>query len=71
MTWRSTASPPRKVVMTEGAVAGGIDVPRDMIEGPEAIGGPAVYLAGQTAGQRTGRVESSLDLLEKIGHSLL
>lgn len=59
---------PRKVVMTEGAVAGGIEVPADMIEGPEAIAAAAVYLAGQTARTRTGTVQYSLDLLEEIGH---
>lgn len=58
---------PRKVVMTEGAVAGGIDVPPDMIEAPEAIGMAAVYLAGQTAGTLTGTVQYSLDLLEELG----
>jgi citronellol/citronellal dehydrogenase len=58
---------PRKVVMTEGAVAGGIDVPPDMIEAPEAMGMAAVYLAGQTAATMTGTVQYSLDLLEQIG----
>jgi citronellol/citronellal dehydrogenase len=58
---------PRKVVMTEGAVAGGINVPPDMIEEPEAIGMAAVYLAGQTAGTLTGTVQYSLDLLEELG----
>ena len=57
---------PRKVVMTEGAVAGGINVPSDMIEEPEAIGAAAVYLAGQTARTLTGTVQYSLDLLEEI-----
>jgi citronellol/citronellal dehydrogenase len=57
---------PRKVVMTEGAVAGGINVPPDMIEVPEAIGLAAVYLAGQTAGTLTGTVQYSLDLLEEL-----
>jgi citronellol/citronellal dehydrogenase len=58
---------PRKVVMTEGAVAGGINVPPDMIEEPEAIGAAAVYLAGQSAGTLTGTVQYSLDLLEERG----
>jgi citronellol/citronellal dehydrogenase len=58
---------PRKVVMTEGAVAGGINVPPDMIEEPEAIGMAAVYLAGQSAGTLTGTVQYSLDLLEELG----
>ena len=61
---------PRKVVMTEGAVAGGIDVPPEMIEPPEAIGAAAVYLAGQTAGTLTGTVQYSLDLLEQIGQPI-
>ncbi len=58
---------PKKVVMTEGAVAGGIDVPPDMIEEPEAMGQSAVYLAAQTAETLTGTVQYSLDLLERIG----
>jgi citronellol/citronellal dehydrogenase len=58
---------PRKVVMTEGAVAGGINFPPDMIEEPEAIGAAAVYLAGQSAGTLTGTVQYSLDLLEERG----
>jgi citronellol/citronellal dehydrogenase len=61
---------PRKVVMTEGAVAGGIDVPPEMIEPPEAIGAAAVYLAGQTASTLTGTVQYSLDLLEEIGQPI-
>ena len=58
---------PRKVVLTEGAVAGGIEVPPDMIEEPEAIGAAAVYLAAQTARTLTGTVQYSLDLLDEIG----
>lgn len=58
---------PKKVVMTEGAVAGGIDVPPDMIEAPEAMGQSAVYLAAQTAETLTGTVQYSLDLLKRIG----
>jgi citronellol/citronellal dehydrogenase len=58
---------PRKVVMTEGAVAGGVSVPDDMIEAPEAMGRAAVYLAGQSARTLTGTVQYSLDLLERIG----
>jgi citronellol/citronellal dehydrogenase len=58
---------PKKVVMTEGAVAGGINVPPDMIEDPEAMGQSAVYLAAQTAETLTGTVQYSLDLLERIG----
>ena len=59
---------PRKVVMTEGAVAGGIDVPPEMIEDrPRPSAPAAVYLAGQTARTLTGTVQYSLDLLEEIG----
>ncbi len=58
---------PRGVVMTEGAVAGGIDVPPEMIEDPAAMGQAAVYLAAQTAGTLTGTVQYSIDLLERIG----
>jgi citronellol/citronellal dehydrogenase len=58
---------PRKVVMTEGAVAGGVSVPDNMIEPPEAMGRAAVYLAGQNARTLTGTVQYSLDLLQRIG----
>ena len=58
---------PRKVVMTEGAVAGGVSVADDMIEAPEAMGRAAVYLAGQNARTLTGTVQYSLDLLGRIG----
>jgi citronellol/citronellal dehydrogenase len=61
---------PRGVVMTEGAVAGGIDVPPEMIEDPAAMGKAAVYLATQTAGTLTGTVQYSIDLLEQIGEPL-
>src|SRR3984957_1465579 len=61
---------PRKVVMTEGAVAGGINVPPEMIEPPEAIGAAAVYLAAQTATTLTGTVQYSIDLLEQIGEPI-
>jgi citronellol/citronellal dehydrogenase len=58
---------PRKVVMTEGAVAGGVNVAPDMIEDPEAMGKAAVYLSGQSADTLTGTVQYSLDLLARIG----
>ncbi len=58
---------PRKVVMTEGAVAGGIQVPPDMIEDPSAIARAAVYLAAQRTSTLTGTVQYSLDLLDRIG----
>jgi citronellol/citronellal dehydrogenase len=61
---------PRKVVMTEGAVAGGVSVSDDMIEAPGAMGRAAVYLAGQNARTLTGTVQYSLDLLEQIGEPL-
>lgn len=57
---------PRKVVMTEGAVAGGMQVSEDMIEDPAAMGQAAVYLAAQRASTLTGTVQYSLDLLEQL-----
>ena len=57
---------PRKVVMTEGAIAGGIKVGDDMIEDPEVMGKAAVYLAAQRASTLTGTVQYSLDLLEQL-----
>ena len=53
--------------MTEGAVAGGIDVPPEMVEDPAAMGKAAVYLAAQSAATLTGTVQYSVDLLERIG----
>jgi citronellol/citronellal dehydrogenase len=61
---------PRKVVMTEGAVAGGVNVAPHMIEDPEAMGKAAVYLAGQSARTLTGTVQYSLDLLARIGEPI-
>jgi citronellol/citronellal dehydrogenase len=61
---------PRGVVMTEGAVAGGIDVPPEMVEDPAAMGQAAVYLAAQTATTLTGTVQYSIDLLERIGEPI-
>jgi citronellol/citronellal dehydrogenase len=58
---------PRKVVMTEGAVAGGVKVAPHMIEDAEAMGKAAVYLAGQSARTLSGTVQYSLDLLARIG----
>lgn len=57
---------PRKVVMTEGAIAGGMQVPDEMIEDPAAMGAAAVYLAAQRASTLTGTVQYSLDLLEEL-----
>jgi NAD(P)-dependent dehydrogenase (short-subunit alcohol dehydrogenase family) len=61
---------PRKVVMTEGAVASGMDLPPEMIEDPRAIARAAVYLAAQRASTLTGTVQYSLDLLADIGEDL-
>lgn len=57
---------PNKVVMTEGAVAAGMQVPPEMIEDPSAIARAATYLAGQRASTLTGTVQYSLDLLERV-----
>ncbi len=62
---------PRKVVLSEGAIAGGMEsLPPDMIEDPRAIARAAVYLAGQRADTLTGTVQYSLDLLHEIGEDL-
>lgn len=61
---------PLGVVMTEGAVAAGIDVPDDMVEDSAAIGKAAVYLAAQTASSLTGTVQYSTELLERIGENV-
>ena len=58
---------PRGTVLTEGTLAGGIDVPPEMVEDPAAIAKAAVYLAGQTAATLTGTVQYSIDLLQRIG----
>jgi NAD(P)-dependent dehydrogenase (short-subunit alcohol dehydrogenase family) len=58
---------PRGVVLTEGAVAAGIDVPPEMVEDAAAMAKAAVYLAGQSAATLTGTVQYSTDLLERIG----
>jgi len=58
---------PNKVVMTEGAIAGGMQVPDDMIEAPEAMGAAAVWLASQDASGVTGTVQYSLDVVERLG----
>lgn len=63
---------PKKVVITEGWLAGGggAEVPEDMIEEPGAIGRAAVHLAAQDAGGITGTVQYSLDLLEQLGEKV-
>ncbi|MDF2584755.1 MAG: short-chain dehydrogenase, partial [Mycobacterium sp.] len=54
---------PSRVVLTEGWQAGGgLEVPAEMVEPPEAMGRAAVLLAGQDAGGITGTVQRSEDL---------
>ena len=59
---------PRKVILTEGAIAGGMAdrVSDDMVEDPSAIVQAAVWLASQDASGVTGTIQYSLDLLEKL-----
>ena len=52
---------------SEGGVAGGINVPPDMIEELEAMGLSAVYRAARAAETLTGTAQYSLDLRERIG----
>jgi NAD(P)-dependent dehydrogenase (short-subunit alcohol dehydrogenase family) len=56
---------PSKMVLTEGwaATGGGLEIPPDMVEPPEAMGQAAVLLAAQDASGITGTVQYSLDLL--------
>jgi len=59
---------PSKVVLTEGwAAGGGVAIPPDMVEAPEAMGAAAVCLAAQDASGITGTVQYSLDLLASQG----
>jgi NAD(P)-dependent dehydrogenase (short-subunit alcohol dehydrogenase family) len=60
---------PSKVVLTEGWAAGGggVEVPPDMVEAPEAMGRAAVLLAAQDASGITGTVQYSLELLASEG----
>lgn len=55
---------PSRVVLTEGwrAGGGGIEIPPEMVEPPEAMGRAAVLLAGQDAGGITGTVQRSEEL---------
>jgi citronellol/citronellal dehydrogenase len=55
---------PSRVVLTEGwqAGGGGIEVPPEMVEPPEAMGNAAVLLAQQDATGITGTVQRSEDL---------
>jgi citronellol/citronellal dehydrogenase len=57
---------PKKVVLTEGAIAGGLKLDPDMIEEPEAMGRAAVFLAAQDGSGLTGTTQYSLDLLAEI-----
>lgn len=54
---------PSRVVLTEGWQAGGgMEIPPEMVEPPEAMGRAAVLLAGQDAHGITGTVQRSEDL---------
>jgi citronellol/citronellal dehydrogenase len=55
---------PSRVVLTEGWAAGGggVTIPPDMVEPPEAMGDAAVVLAGQDAAGLTGTVQRSEEL---------
>lgn len=59
---------PRKVVLTEGAIAGGMAnrVTDDMVEDVSAIVQAAVWLAAQDASGVTGTVQYSLDLMDRL-----
>jgi citronellol/citronellal dehydrogenase len=58
---------PSKVVMTEGALASGLQVPEDMVEDADAMGRAAVHLAAQDGAGLTGTVQYSLELLDHLG----
>jgi NAD(P)-dependent dehydrogenase (short-subunit alcohol dehydrogenase family) len=64
---------PRKVILTEGAIAGGMadQISPDMVEDPSAIVQAAVWLATQDASGVTGTVQYSLDLLENLSGTTL
>ncbi|GAB3238715.1 SDR family NAD(P)-dependent oxidoreductase [Mycolicibacterium hippocampi] len=55
---------PSRVVLTEGwqAGGGGMQVPPDMVEPPEAMADAAVWLARQDAGGTTGTIQRSENL---------
>lgn len=55
---------PSRVVLTEGWLAGGggVDIPPEMIEPPEAMARAAVFLAQQDASGITGTIQRSEDL---------
>jgi citronellol/citronellal dehydrogenase len=56
---------PSRVVLTEGWLAGGggVEIPPEMVEPPEAMADAAVLLAGQDAGGITGTVQRSESLI--------
>jgi citronellol/citronellal dehydrogenase len=58
---------PSRVVLTEGWLAGGggVEIPADMVEPPEAMADAAVLLATQDAGGITGTVQRSESLLAR------
>jgi citronellol/citronellal dehydrogenase len=64
---------PNKVILTEGAIAGGMAdrVSDDMVEDASTVVQAAVWLAAQDASGMTGTVQYSLDLLEKLSATTL
>jgi len=58
---------PSRVVLTEGwqAGGGGMEIPREMVEPPEAMADAAVLLAQQDASGITGTIQRSEELLAK------
>jgi citronellol/citronellal dehydrogenase len=58
---------PSRVVLTEGwqAGGGGVEIPPEMIEPPEAMGNAAVLLAQQNASGITGTVQRSEELMAR------
>jgi citronellol/citronellal dehydrogenase len=62
---------PLRVVLTEGwqAGGGGIEIPQEMVEPPEAMADAAVILASQDASGITGTVQRSEELVASIHRS--
>ena len=58
---------PSRVVLTEGwqAGGGGLEIPPEMVEPPEAMGDAAVLLASQDASGITGTVQRSEELVAR------
>jgi citronellol/citronellal dehydrogenase len=58
---------PSRVVLTEGwqAGGGGIEIPPEMVEPPEAMGNAAVLLAQQDASGITGTIQRSEELIAR------